>query len=80
MIPEVGRGAFILASTRPSSMLQYKTNLSVKQPSKALDVKMPGLCFMTFKLQDLKKSMHDINPFYVQRSLDDIAGKVRNVT
>jgi hypothetical protein len=69
-----------VASTRPSSSLQHKIDLNVKQPSKALDVKMPAPCFMTFKLQDLKKCTHDINPFYVQKALDGIAGKVRNVT
>jgi hypothetical protein len=52
----------------------------VKQPSKASDVKMPAPCFIAFKLQDPKKSMCDINPFYIQKALDGIASKVRNVT
>jgi hypothetical protein len=67
-----------MGSTRPSISLQRKTDLNVKQPSKALDVKVPAPRFITFKLQDLKKSMREINPFYVQKGLDDIAGKVRN--
>jgi hypothetical protein len=52
----------------------------VKKPLKALDVKMPAPHFITFKLQDPKKSTRGINPFYVQKALDGIAGKVRNAT
>jgi hypothetical protein len=52
----------------------------VKKPLKALDVKMPTPHFITFKLQDLKKSMRGINPFCVQKALDGIAGKDRSAT
>jgi hypothetical protein len=50
----------------------------MKQPLKALAVKMTALHFLSFKLQDPKKSMHDINPFYVQKALGGIASKFRN--
>jgi hypothetical protein len=50
----------------------------MKKPLKALDAKMPASLFITFKLHDPKKSMRGINPFYVQKALDGIAGKVRN--
>jgi hypothetical protein len=51
----------------------------VKKPWKALNVKMPAPRFITFKLQAPKKSTRGINPFYVQKALDGITGKVRNV-
>jgi hypothetical protein len=41
---------------------------------------MPIPHFITFKLKDPKKSLQDINPVYVQKALDGIAGKVRNTT
>jgi hypothetical protein len=40
----------------------------VKQSSKAPDVKMPASRFITFKLQDVKKLICEINPFYTQKA------------
>jgi hypothetical protein len=64
---------FIMVSTRTSVSLQHRADLNVKLPSKALDGKMPAPLFITFKLQEPKKSMRDFKPFYVEKALDDIA-------
>jgi hypothetical protein len=38
------------------------------------------LRFVTFRLKDSDKNMRQINPFYVQKALDSIAGKVKNAS
>jgi hypothetical protein len=41
---------------------------------------MPAPRIITFKLKDTEKNMRNINPFYIQKALDGIAGKVKNAS
>jgi hypothetical protein len=55
--------------TKPQQILE-----KVNQSAKLVAVKMPVI----FILKDSDKNMRHINPFYVQKALDSIAGKVKN--
>jgi hypothetical protein len=43
-------------------------------------MKMPAPRFLTFRLKDTERNMTNINPFYIQKALDGIAGKVKNAS
>jgi len=57
--------------TKPQQILE-----KVNQSAKLVAVKR----FVTFRLKDSDKNMRQINPFYVQKALDSIAGKVKNAS
>jgi hypothetical protein len=41
---------------------------------------MPAPCFITFRLKDTEKMMRNVNPFYIQKALNGIVGKVKNAS
>jgi hypothetical protein len=41
---------------------------------------MPDPCFVTFRLRDAKKTIRNINPFCLERALENTAGTVKNVS
>jgi hypothetical protein len=43
-------------------------------------VKPPAARFVTFRLKDSDKTMKNIGPFYLQKALDSVAGKVTNAS
>jgi hypothetical protein len=38
---------------------------------------MPDACFVTFRLRDAKKTIGNINPFCLQKALENTAGIVK---
>jgi hypothetical protein len=41
---------------------------------------MPVPHLLIFKLKDMGKATHQINPFYIQKALNTVAVKVKNTT
>jgi hypothetical protein len=41
---------------------------------------MPVPRFITFILKDTEKTMRNINPFYIYKELDGIAGNIKNTS
>jgi hypothetical protein len=68
-----------MATTRlikPQQQILQKVNQSAKLAA----AKMPAPRLVTFRLKNSEKNMRQINPFYVQKALDSIAGKVKNAS
>ena len=74
-VPEGGPS--IMAPTRPNPLL-HSDNF-VKDPA-TTTVTVPTPKFLCVKLTSENATMKSISPFYIQRALDFIAGKVKNAT
>jgi hypothetical protein len=68
-----------MAISRPKSPLPDNSELSAARRG-VLSVKPPAPRFVTFRLKDTAKTMKNIGPFYIQKALSSIAGKVTNVS
>jgi hypothetical protein len=64
--------------SRPKYSFQNKNEFISISPRTAVPVKLMSLRFIKLCLKDADKTMRDISPFYTQKTLDRIAGKVKN--
>jgi hypothetical protein len=64
-----------MAYLRLSHPEYRKLNMTSKN---IINVKMPAPRFVTFRLKDTEKTVRNINPFCIQKTLDNIADKVIN--
>jgi hypothetical protein len=62
--------------------LHQKHSLSERQSTsgETVTVEMLVHIFLTFKLQSTEKIVWNINPSYIQKNLDTVAGKVKNAS
>jgi hypothetical protein len=72
-----GRGPFQNDSTLPSNS-QQRNSQRVNEKGKQVTVKIPAHRFIAFILKGTDKIMRSVNPFYIQKTLDAIAGILKN--
>jgi len=51
-----------------------------KQNADVVSVSMPATRFLTFKLRDPEMPVCDIIPFYIEKALDRVAGRIRDAS
>lgn len=66
-------GTFKMANSRPTRLQREE----LKTTKNIVDVKMPALPFITFRLKDAENSGRNINNFYIHKALDSITGNVK---
>jgi hypothetical protein len=69
---------FKMALSRPKYSQHRKFEISSISSRSIANVKMPAPRFITFRLKVIERNMRNFNPFYLQKILGGIAGKVKN--
>jgi hypothetical protein len=72
-----GEVPFQIGSFAPKTLTEYKSEISSNLSSSIFNVKMPAPHFITFWLKDTVKNARNINPFYIQKALNGIVGKMK---
>jgi hypothetical protein len=65
-----------MAFSRPKSSSLDNPKLSSLASRSAVRVKLPASRFVTFRLKDSDRTVKNIGPFYIQKALDSMAGRV----
>jgi hypothetical protein len=63
-----------MSLSRPKLSQQRKSDMRSSPNKGIVNVKMQVPRFITFRLKDVGKNVCNISPFYIQRTLDGVAG------